>query len=249
MFKKKYAALLIVSLIVVVTVVLSITLVPNALGVNAARLTDKEAEDIALSAVGLAREDVRFDRTELDRENGREVWEVEFDHGRVEYDFDIDANSGEIVRQKVENDDRDGKKPSDPAPADPAPADPAPVDPAPVDPAPADPAPADPAPADPAPADPAPADPAPVDPAPADPAPVDPAPANPVEITKDDAIGIALADAGFSLENVQRLKAEKDRDDGVWVYEIEFDEGYTEYEYKIRISDGKIVERDIDFDD
>ena len=204
MFKKKYAALLIVSLIVVVTVVLSITLVPNALGVNAARLTDKEAEDIALSAAGLARDDVRFDRTELDRENGREVWEVEFDHGRVEYDFDIDANSGEIVRQKVENDDRDGKKPSDPAP---------------------------------------------VDPAPADPAPADPAPADPVEITKDDAIGIALADAGFSLENVQRLKAEKDRDDGVWVYEIEFDEGYTEYEYKIRISDGKIVERDIDFDD
>ncbi len=204
MFKKKYAALLIVSLIVVVTVVLSITLVPNALGVNAARLTDKEAEDIALSAVGLAREDVRFDRTELDRENGREVWEVEFDHGRVEYDFDIDANSGEIVRQKVENDDRDGKKPSDPAPADPAPADPTPAD---------------------------------------------PAPADPVEITKDDAIAIALADAGLDADSVQRLKAEKDRDDGVWVYEIEFDEGYTEYEYKIRISDGKIVERDIDFDD
>lgn len=38
-----------------------------------------------------------------------------------------------------------------------------------------------------------------------------------------------------------------DRDDGAWVYEIEFREGRTEY--TVRASDGKVVDYDKDWDD
>lgn len=38
-----------------------------------------------------------------------------------------------------------------------------------------------------------------------------------------------------------------DRDDGAWVYEIEFREGCTEY--TVRASDGKVVDYDKDWDD
>ena len=64
----------------------------------------------------------------------------------------------------------------------------------------------------------------------------------------DDALAVALADAGLLKDSVSRVKVEKDRDDGVWVYEVEFEKGRTEYEYEIRVSDGKILERDIDND-
>lgn len=37
-----------------------------------------------------------------------------------------------------------------------------------------------------------------------------------------------------------------DRDDGRWVYEIEFREGRTEYEYAVRAADGKILDADWD---
>ena len=40
-----------------------------------------------------------------------------------------------------------------------------------------------------------------------------------------------------------------DRDDGAWVYEIEFREGRTEYEYTVRVSDGKVLKQELDWDD
>lgn len=57
-----------------------------------------EAENIALRHAGLNRNQVRFDdRTELDWENGQRVWEVSFDHGNWDYDYDINASNGRIV--------------------------------------------------------------------------------------------------------------------------------------------------------
>lgn len=38
-----------------------------------------------------------------------------------------------------------------------------------------------------------------------------------------------------------------DRDDGAWVYEIEFREGRTEY--TVRASDGKVLKQALDWDD
>ena len=69
------------------------------------------------------------------------------------------------------------------------------------------------------------------------------------ELTEDQALAIALEHAGLTEEQVSYLNAHLDRDDGRWVYEIEFREGRNEYEYAVRASDGKIVDFDKDWDD
>ena len=69
------------------------------------------------------------------------------------------------------------------------------------------------------------------------------------ELTEDQAFAIALEHAGLTAEQVSYLNAHLDRDDGRWVYEIEFREGRTEYEYAVNASNGKIVDYDKDWDD
>lgn len=65
-------------------------------------------------------------------------------------------------------------------------------------------------------------------------------------IDLDSAKEIAVTDAGATVDSVTFKEAKKDSDDGVEVYEIEFRYSGKEYEYKIRCSDGAILERDID---
>ena len=69
------------------------------------------------------------------------------------------------------------------------------------------------------------------------------------ELTEEQALAIALEHAGLTEEQVSYLNAHLDRDDGRWVYEIEFREGRIEYEYAVRASDGKIIDYDKDWDD
>ena len=64
-----------------------------------------KAMEIALSHVGLSFSDVRALEVELDAENGKLVYEVEFKSGANEYDYEIDAKSGEIIKNHVEIDD------------------------------------------------------------------------------------------------------------------------------------------------
>ena len=69
------------------------------------------------------------------------------------------------------------------------------------------------------------------------------------ELTEDQALAIALEHAGLTNEQVSYVNAHLDHDDGRWVYEIEFREGRTEYEYAVNASSGKIVDYDKDWDD
>ena len=69
------------------------------------------------------------------------------------------------------------------------------------------------------------------------------------ELTEEQALAIALEHAGLTEEQLDFSNVHLDRDDGRWVYEIEFREGRTEYEYTLRASDGKIVDYDKDYDD
>lgn len=52
-------------------------------------------------------------------------------------------------------------------------------------------------------------------------------------IGKDAAAAAALADAGLSEGEVQRLRSSFERDDGLVYYEVSFVSGTTEYEYSI----------------
>ena len=64
---------------------------------KAKKISDDKAKKIALGDAKLAEKDVTFVKVELEFENNRLVYDVEFYSGNVEYDYDIDAVSGAIV--------------------------------------------------------------------------------------------------------------------------------------------------------
>ena len=64
------------------------------------------------------------------------------------------------------------------------------------------------------------------------------------DIGAEKAKSIALSHAGFTASQVQRLKVEKDYDDGRLEYEVEFYAGTTEYDYTISGTDGTILKQD-----
>ena len=64
-------------------------------------LTREEAIQVALDRVGLKEEAVTFTKIELDRDDGRQIWEIEFISAGVEYDFDIDARTGNVLEMDI----------------------------------------------------------------------------------------------------------------------------------------------------
>ena len=68
-------------------------------------ITAEQAKQIALNDAGVSEADAVFYRAELDMEDGRMVYEIEFYCGQTEYDYDIDAQTGAIVSkdQDIEN--------------------------------------------------------------------------------------------------------------------------------------------------
>ena len=78
-----------------------------------------------------------------------------------------------------------------------------------------------------------------------------PATSEPVgTITDTDAKQIALSDAGLAESDVRMIKCQKDFDDGIEKYEVDFyGPNGMKYEYDIRVSDGAIIDKDAEFDD
>lgn len=68
-------------------------------------ITAAEAQSIALAQAGLSSGDVTGLRAELDRDDGRTVYEVEFRSGRVEYSYDINASTGAVISYDIDYDD------------------------------------------------------------------------------------------------------------------------------------------------
>ena len=60
-------------------------------------ISKSKAESAALAHAGLAKSQVKFFQCKLDRENGIQVYEVEFDYGGYEYEYEINALSGKII--------------------------------------------------------------------------------------------------------------------------------------------------------
>lgn len=62
-------------------------------------ITADQAKEKALAHAGLTNDQVTFARCELDLEDGRQVYEVEFyTQDNKEYDYEIDPYTGEILR-------------------------------------------------------------------------------------------------------------------------------------------------------
>jgi SagB-type dehydrogenase family enzyme len=63
------------------------------------------AKRIALGHAGCVERNVRRLKCELDIDDGVKIYEIEFKYGRYEYEYDIDAKTGTIIKSKKEYDD------------------------------------------------------------------------------------------------------------------------------------------------
>ncbi len=69
------------------------------------------------------------------------------------------------------------------------------------------------------------------------------------EISRERALEIAMADAEVSSDNAREVKAERDEDDGIPIYDIEFETEYGDYDYEVAINGGKIVGADYEVEE
>ena len=67
-------------------------------------ISEEEAKKIALDYAGLSEETVEFAYAKLEKDDGIWQYEIEFRQGREEYDFDIDAATGEILSYSRDDD-------------------------------------------------------------------------------------------------------------------------------------------------
>ncbi len=61
-------------------------------------------------------------------------------------------------------------------------------------------------------------------------------------IGEEKAKEMVLSKAGFGADGVKFEKIKLEKDDGVWVYEIDFSKDNTEYDAKVKADDGAILE-------
>ena len=154
---------------------------PTIIGRDAAK---KAAADHA----GVPADSVTAFECELDRDHGRSIYEIEFISGDYEYDYDIDATTGAVIKHEKQL--RDGAPQTNTSPA---------------------------------------------------------------IISKEDAKAAAIAHAGVTADSLKDYECELDKDNSAYVYEIDFQSGAYEYEYKINAATGAEIrfhkERDDDYVD
>ena len=68
-------------------------------------ITEEDAKATALADAGIGESDVTRIRVKKDRDDGRNIYEVEFYVDREEYDYDIDADTGTILSKDFDIDD------------------------------------------------------------------------------------------------------------------------------------------------
>ena len=68
-------------------------------------VTAEKALEIALAHAGVSKEKAVMDRVETDFEDGKKIYEVEFYSAGYDYDYDIDAETGKVLRFEKEYDD------------------------------------------------------------------------------------------------------------------------------------------------
>lgn len=69
-----------------------------------AYIGEQKAKQIAFGHAGISEADITFYEMDMDLEKGVMVYEIEFSWGGYEYEYDIDALTGEVVKNKKEID-------------------------------------------------------------------------------------------------------------------------------------------------
>ena len=78
---------------------------PESSAQNTELLAEAEAKAIALEHAGIAEANARFHKVHLDTDDGRREYDIEFRVGNVEYEYEIDAQSGRILDHDKDYDD------------------------------------------------------------------------------------------------------------------------------------------------
>lgn len=150
---------------------------------------DQAAQEAALAHAGVNAQNVSFVRTKLDFDNGRWEYEVEFYDQGTEYDYSIDAVTGEVLAYDYDAEYYNGTASAAPQTAPGA------------------------------------------------------------QISAEDAKAIALAHAGVSAQDAQRMEMGFDNERGRAVYEFEWRVGWTEYSCDVDANTGEVVGYSSEYDD
>ena len=78
---------------------------PNSPTLPEGAITSEEAVDAALKKAGIEKSQIIGLWSELDYDDGRLVYEVEFSDGKFDYDCTVDAKSGKVIEYDKEFDD------------------------------------------------------------------------------------------------------------------------------------------------
>lgn len=63
----------------------------------------KKAQEIALEKAGVKAEDTMFINAHIDRDDGKVVYDVEFQSASIDYEVTVDAVTGEVIEFSSEN--------------------------------------------------------------------------------------------------------------------------------------------------
>ena len=151
---------------------------------------EQAAQDAALAHAGVSAQNVSFVRTKLDFDNGRWEYEVEFYDQGTEYDYSIDAVTGEVLGYDYDAEYYTANNNT---------------------------------------------------------AAMQTAPG--AQISAEDAKAIALAHAGVSAQDAQRMEMGFDNEHGRAVYEFEWRVGWTEYSCDVDANTGEVVGYSSEYDD
>lgn len=150
---------------------------------------EQAAQEAALAHAGVSAQNVSFVRTKLDFDNGRWEYEVEFYDQGTEYDYSIDAVTGEVLAYDYDAEYYNGTASAAPQTAPGA------------------------------------------------------------QISAEDAKAIALAHAGVSAQDAQRMEMGFDNEYGRAVYEFEWRVGWMEYSCDVDANTGEVVGYSSEYDD
>lgn len=95
----------VVSTLVILVIIALIGTGVGFILVRGGKITKAEAQTIAVEEAGLDESDVSGLRSSFDFDNGEYIWDVQFYHDGVEYEYEIMAKNGDIISK-----DTDGRK-------------------------------------------------------------------------------------------------------------------------------------------
>ncbi len=65
------------------------------------KITVEQAKEIALKHAGATEDEIKFFKSTLEFDDGKTEYEIEFYFNNVEYNYDIDAFTGEIISYEI----------------------------------------------------------------------------------------------------------------------------------------------------